>query len=417
LAILSSGETLRLLLVSVREATRDEVGDALTGRVDDYRLYWVSQSELALPRAREVSPHVILVDDVRGAADMSELISRLAGQVPGAAILALVEAEAMARARQAVLAGARGFITKPLQVEEFVATLRQVLSSRPSFVEADEEEESEAPLGRTIVFCAPRGGTGRTTLAINTAISLRQITNMPVVLVDADYAAPALDVALNLPEERDISDLLPRLSLLDEELIFGVLARHVSGIHVLLAPPPADLASPVSPSQAQEVLHWLRRLFPWVIVDVGLPMDETAFAFLDSADRIILCVLPEMAGLRNTRLMLDQFKGRGYPERKTWLVLNRATMNGGISAGDIEERLHVHIAYRIPDDQPLATHSINRGVPLVMSHRRSALARAFRDLARRLAEEMMGVVEPVDERRAGVGFLRRLFRRTSHARV
>jgi len=156
----------------------------------------------------------------------------------------------------------------------------------------------------------------------------------------------------------------------------------------LLAPPPADLDSPISLPQVQQVMAWLKRMYSWVIVDLGLPMDETAFAFLDGADRIIMTVLPEMIGLRNTRLMLDLLQDRGYPPDKIWLVLNRAGLAGGVSAADIEQRLKVKIGFQIPDDQPLATHSINRGVPLVVSHRRSALARAVRKLAQRLYQDM-----------------------------
>ena len=178
---------------------------------------------------------------------------------------------------------------------------------------------------------------------------------MPVVLVDADYAAPALDVALNLQGERTITDLLPRLSRLDKELVLGVLANHVSGLQVLLAPPPADLSKPISLPQVQQVLSWLKRMFPWVIVDLGLPLDDTAFAFLDGADRIVMTVLPEMIGLRNTRLMLDQLHGRGYPDDKIWLVVNRAGLPGGVSVGDIGARLQVRVKHTVPDDQPLAT--------------------------------------------------------------
>jgi len=238
-----------------------------------------------------------------------------------------------------------------------------------------------------VVFCAPKGGTGRTTMAINTSASLHKATHMPVVLVDADYAAPALDVALNLQGERNITELLPRMSQLDQDLVAGVLAEHVSGIHVLLAPPPADLSKPISLPQVQQVLSLLKRMYPWVIVDLGLPLDETAFAFLDGADRITMSVLPEMIGLRNTRLMLDQLHERGYPDEKIWLVLNRASLRGGVSIRDIETRLHVHIKHTIPDDQPLATYTINRGVPVVISHRRSALARAYRKLAEALAQD------------------------------
>ena len=73
--------------------------------------------------------------------------------------------------------------------------------------------------------------------------------------------------------------------------------------------------------------------------------------------------------------------------RSGW-SLNRAGLRGGVSVGDIEARLHVRVKHTIPDDQPLATLTVNRGVPAVLSHRRSALARAFRKLAEALAEEM-----------------------------
>jgi pilus assembly protein CpaE len=276
-------------------------------------------------------------------------------------------------------------VTKPLQGAEFLLALRQVLAQRQGSAPASAEDAVAG--GRVIVFCAPKGGTGRTTLALNTAISLRQITDEPVVLVDADYAAPALDVALNLPGQRNIADLMPKMAQLDRDMVAFALPLHASHIRVLLAPPPADLAGPVSLPQVQQVVVWLKRMFTWVVVDLGLPLDETAFGFLDGADRIVMTVLPEMVGLRNVRMMLDQFQARGYPEDKAWLVLNRATMVGGVRTADIEERLRVKVSYRVPDDQPLATHSINRGVPIMMSHANSAVARATRGLAKALARE------------------------------
>ncbi len=228
------------------------------------------------------------------------------------------------------------------------------------------------------------------------------------MLVDADYAAPALDVALNLPGGRTIADLLPKIARLDQDAVASVLAQHASGVRVLLAPPAADLANPIPLQQVQQVLVWLKRMFGWVMVDLGLPMDETAFAFLDGADRIVMTVLPEMVGLRNTRMMLDQFHLRGYPDEKIWLVLNRATMKAGVSVADIEERLRVKVRDRIPDDQPLATHSINRGVPMVMSHPKSAVARAVDGFARDLAGGLGPQAPETGEPKAAGGLLDRL---------
>jgi len=360
LSSLAQSQILRILLVSTQASVEEEVSRNLeAGMNRAYRLHWIAEPHLAFVRAQDLLPHVILVDDDLGDVDPIPIIRSLAASVSNAAILFLVDQEHANEASQAVLVGARSFITKPIQSETLIMTLNQVLAWQR--VPAVEPATVEGVGGRIIVFCAPKGGTGRTMLAINTAVALHQIDRRPVVIVDADYAAPALDVALNLDLERNVGDLLPRLTRLDELLIRSVLADHVSGVKVLLAPPPADMS--------------------------GLPMDETAFAFLDGADRILMTVLPEMVGLRNTRLMLNYFLEEGYPPEKTWLVLNRATIRGGVARRDIVSRLNVPIDFTVPDDQSLVTHSVNRGVPLVLSHRRSAVARSIRRIAKQLAAE------------------------------
>jgi len=386
---------LRILLISGQEDLRDEVGQALGLWTGDYRLYWVAQPDLAVSRAEELAPQIILVDDDLAGVSAVSLIRDLSARVPGSAILALEDGNAVAKASQAVLAGARSFVTKPLRPDDLATILRQVLTQKPPLI--TEMEEPAESRGHVLVFCAPKGGTGRTTLAVNTAIGLHMTTKQPVVLIDADYAAPADDVVLNLHGQRDISSLLSRASRLDKELVWSVLAEHASGIKVLLAPPPAELTGPIPLPQVQHILVLLKRMFSWVLVDLGLPLDETGLAFLDGADRIVISILPEMVGLRNTRLMLDQFSEWGYPQSKVRLVVNRATMKGGISTRDMEDRLRIRVSHRIPDDSPLATHSINRGVPVMMSHRRGAMRRSLRKLVRSLVDDLGGVAETADQ--------------------
>jgi pilus assembly protein CpaE len=383
LAKLIEGQTLQLLLVSTHEQTKDDVERALSMSMSrPYRLHWVAEPHLAFVRAQDLLPHVILMDDDLDGTDPIPIIRKLAASVSNAVILFLVNKEDAGEASQAVLVGARSFITKPLDSSDLVMTLHQVLAWQR--VPPVQPETVEGAGGRIIVFCAPKGGTGRTTLAVNTAIGLHQMDGQPVVLVDADYAAPALDVALNLDAHSSVADLLPRLSRLDEMLVQSVLAEHASGVKVLLAPPPGDLQTSLTLPQVQHILVMLKRMFPWVIVDLGLPMDDTAFAFLDGAEQIVMTVLPEMVGLRNTRLMLDQLAMEGYSQERIWLVLNRATLKGGVTSQDIMDRLHVPIKFTVPDDQPLATHTINRGVPLMVTHRRTAVARAIRKIAQEL---------------------------------
>lgn len=394
---------LRILLISAAEETRDQVQEALSHGMGANRLYWVSQPDLALPRAEELMPQVVLVDDILAGTRLPALIGDLGGRVPGAVILALVSSGSMGLANQAVLAGARGFVSKPVVADELNLSLRETLGrQRP----ADLSAAGPVQGGRVVVFCAPKGGTGRTTLAINTAIALLSLSEGAVAMVDADYASPALDVALNLQPDRDITDLLPRLSRLDEELIGGVLVSHVSGLQLLLAPAASLAGEALTFPQVQQILVVLKRMFPLVVVDLGLPLNETAFAFLDSADLIVMSVLPEMVGLRNTRLMLDQFAERGYARSKIKLVVNRADAKGGVSLRDVEARLRIVVSDQIPDDQPMAIHAINRGVPVSLSHPRSALAQAYQRCARHLLAELTDgadLGEPEDTRGAKAG--------------
>ncbi len=412
------GQTLQILLITTEERVQESINRALAGGMSRaYRLHWVAQPNLALTRAQDLLPQVILVDDELEGIDPIPLIRQLAASVSSAIILFLVDKERAGEASQAVLVGARSFITKPLQADDLVMTLHQVLAWQR--VPPVEPGTVEGAGGRIVVFCAPKGGTGRTTLAVNTAISLRQVDRRPVVLVDADFAAPALDVALNLDPDRNVVDLLPKLSRLDQVLIESVLADHTSGLKVLLAPPPSDLTSPLTLPQVQHILVMLRRMFPWVIVDLGLPMDETAFAFLDGADRIVMTVLPEMVGLRNTRLMLGHFAEEGYPPEKTWLVLNRSTLQGGVSTADIESRLGVPVKFTVPDDQRLVTATVNRGVPLSLTHQRSAVGRAVRKMAQQLSDDAQhngrGPLPPpeVSESEGSGGLFGRLFGRSN----
>ncbi len=267
------------------------------------------------------------------------------------------------------------------------------------------------------MFHHASGGTGRTLIAVNTAIALRKETGKSLVLVDADYNAPALDVVLNLEGDNDISMLLARISRMDRELVSSVLVKHSSGIEVLLAPPPTFGALDLSLPQVEQIVSNLRSMFDWVVIDLGVMPDESSYAFLDNADFIVVTVLPELVCLRNTRLLLDQLHARGYGDSKVRLVLNRAGISGGVSQGDIEERLHVRVHHAVPDDQPLVSLSINRGVPLVLSHSRSAVARSIQSLAHRFAGETSTTAKAATKPAARNSLFARVFHRTSSADV
>ncbi len=372
------------MYVGAQETAFEQVEAALSGQPGAYLVHWVRSADAAPMQPVDPAPDIILLGEDLSGADGLHLIRRLLMRWPRAVILVMVSVKTMAGASRAVMAGARGFVALPLQRDDLLATIDLALMRDSSGADVPARG---APGGRVVVFCAPRGGTGRTTLAANTAVALRALGEKGVALVDADFGSPAVDVALNLQGRYQIADLLAHSPNLDHDLVEQVLTEHTSGVQALLAPVPSEAFEPPSPADVQEIVGQLKRDHAWVLVDLGLPLDDLAFSFLDVADRIVVNVVPEMVALRNTRCMMESMQSRGYAQERLWLVASRSPSEGAISKADMEARLRIPVVYQIPDDNALVMFCLNRGVPAVTSHPRSALARAIRSFAQALVAD------------------------------
>jgi pilus assembly protein CpaE len=256
----------------------------------------------------------VLVDDRLGGTTAPTVVRAIMAARPTSVAVVMVDETAISVAREAVLSGARGFVLKPLAAEDFWATVYQVLTQHQEAA-AGAAAAAQEQGGKVIAFVGSKGGTGRTMSAVNTAISLHRQQKRSVVIVDADYAAPAVDVMLNLEGDKDISLLLARLSRLDQELIDGVLAHHSSGIRVLLAPPPGQGMPAITMQHLEQVVGYLRQMFDWVIVDLGAANGEADYAFLDFADQVVVVTLPEMVRRAPTVMEGSLAKARPAPLR------------------------------------------------------------------------------------------------------
>ncbi len=177
---LTPGATLRVLLVCQQESLHNQIDEILSSYAGNYQSYWISQPELAPARVETLLPHVVLVDDDLGARTMVALIQQMVDHAPGVPLVALIDEQAIAEARQAVLAGADAFVIKPLVAEDFWPTLRQVIDGQAT--RTTSKASASKQTARTLVFCAPKGGTGRTTMTVNTAINLLQQSGQSVAL-------------------------------------------------------------------------------------------------------------------------------------------------------------------------------------------------------------------------------------------
>jgi pilus assembly protein CpaE len=240
--------------------------------------------------------------------------------------------------------------------------------------------------GRMIVCYSPKGGSGKTTIAVNLATVLRR-RGHSVALMDGVMQFGSLRHVLQVPPAtRSIVDLPTGQGM--RTSLSEVLWEGPSGVAVLLAPPRPEEAELMAAPDVATAMQLLAEDHDYVIVDAPSKLGDEALAVLDAADVILLVVTYMQASVANTRAAVDTFEALGYKGQKPiLLVVNQADSAAGMSKGGIEHTLNLPVVAEIPTDAKLVQESLNKQQPFVLSSPNSAVSKAMDALANSLAQQ------------------------------
>jgi pilus assembly protein CpaE len=389
-------DQIRVLIVDDIPETRDHLTKLLGFEKDIEVVGAAASGAEALQMAATILPDVVLMDINMPDMDGITATELLSAQVPTTAIVMMsVQGEAD-YLRRSMLAGAREFLVKPFSSDELTASIRQVHAREhekrvrygaPAAVEARASAAREP--GRIVAVFSPKGGVGRTTIAVNVAVAAASEPGSRVVLVDGSFQFGDVGVLLNLnPKNKSIADLVPELEAGGEpESLDTFLMTHSSGLKVLLAPPSPELAETVTPAAAKRVLEVLRGRYDIVVVDCASSFSDATLAILDIADTILTVLTLEITSIKNLRLFLEVADQLGYPTDKVQLVLNRADSALGIRVADVEHSIGRKVDHTVVSDGRSVVYALNRGVPFFLSNREAQVSQDILRLARSFAGE------------------------------
>jgi capsular exopolysaccharide synthesis family protein len=184
---------------------------------------------------------------------------------------------------------------KPLAVEAFyqlVASLRYT-SSRPP---------------RTIAFTSADQGDGKSTIALNAAISMGQMKSR-VLIIDADLRRPSMHEKLHIANERGLSDVLVGISQFDD----AVRPTEHAGVSVMTSGRSAP--NPVALLQSNAFDALLKRAtekYDYVIVDCpALRPVVDSIVLAIKAEGTVLVVSAATSEGRSVRLAIDKLRAVG----------------------------------------------------------------------------------------------------------
>jgi pilus assembly protein CpaE len=398
-------DQIRVLIVDDIPETRDHLAKLLGFESDIEVVGSAASGAEALSVAASLLPDVILMDINMPDMDGITATEQLSAEVPTAAVVMMsVQGEAD-YLRRSMLAGAREFLVKPFSSDELTASIRQVYSrerdkaSRMLIANPIPQARgnSDREPGQVVAVFSPKGGVGRTTVAVNLAVAAATELGRKVVIVDGSFQFGDVGVLLNLnPKNKSIADLVPELEAGEADSIETFVINHSSGVRVLLAPPSPEMAELITPSGVKRVLEVLRETNDLVIVDCSSYFNDTTLAILDAADVILTMLTLEITSIKNMRLFLEVADQLGYDSRKMRLVLNRADSTLGIRVADVEHSIGRKVDHSIVSDGRSVVYALNRGVPFFLSNRETQVSQDILRLATMLAGEA-DVAAPVGD--------------------
>ncbi|MFO7246131.1 MAG: hypothetical protein FWJ62_05375 [Thermaerobacter sp.] len=241
--------------------------------------------------------------------------------------------------------------------------------------------------GRILTVFGPKGGVGKTTVAVGLAALAAAANPEGVVIVDLDLEAAAVAVHLDLLDAPDLLDVLPSLEA-DPRRV-----PRFAGAPLAVVPGPArpQLAAAVEPDLIDRILAGLAGAYRWVVVDVGARLgDEVAYRAIAAADRLVFVLTPDASSLRTARLLMDHAGDLGLDDGRLVPVLNQTYGGALLDARRIGDFLGLDIRHTVPLDRAAVDASILNGRPLVLEHPGHPIARALRDLAQALGMDVAG---------------------------
>ena len=305
---------------------------------------------------------MILSGELRGG-DSNEFCRRLR-QNPTTQPLQILMIGAGSRPEEkirSIESGADDYLAKPYQGDVLIYRVKGLLARGPHRAQA-----ASASGGRVIAVFSAKGGTGKTTIAVNLAICLRRRLNKRVALFDSDFFFGDLNVHLNIPSVRTILDLVAAGGQFSAESMEKVISTHSSGLRVLLSPQHPEDAELVTADHVHMALDVLSAEYEYVVVDCHTSYDDRSLAVLESANYILLVTAPELGAIENTALFFELAEKLGVPVERIHLLLNRFNTNVGIEQNQMERSLRHPIEFRVPTGGRPVALSVNRGVPLVL---------------------------------------------------
>jgi pilus assembly protein CpaE len=263
-------------------------------------------------------------------------------------------------------AGVDDYLTKPVHPAELIAHIKALLSrtrNRPS-------AEANAEKGYLVGITACRGGMGSSTMALNLATSMSQLTKSPTIAVELRPGQGSWGPDLGFNNAEGLNNLLQhKPSEINVQLIEQSLVSTGFGARLLLAPVDfGNLDYAGYADKIQSIINTIALMKLPAFFDIGTGFLPGFDKICRTMDEIIILTEPQLVTVKRTKKFIEQLNTSNISGGKMieLVLFNRVRADIQMSSMQVTEELDgMPISVMIPPAPELANQASQKHTPMI----------------------------------------------------
>lgn len=288
--------------------------------------------------------------------------------------------------RRLMRSGVKDVFQKPLQPQDIVQDLTVAVTEKRMRAKA-----AQGGKGGVTAFLNAKGGSGATTLAVNTAHVLATEYEASVALIDLDIQFGACALMLDLKPHSTIMDAILQPERIDVVFLQAIMTKHKSGVDVLCAPADVSPMDRIGQEAISRIIGAAVEAYDFVVLDVPRIITPWTMAALKMAEPVMLVSQNSLTTIRDAKILLERLSHDGFSMDNIELINNRAmAKSGSISIDKLKETLRKDKVHRIRNDYKTVIESQDQGRPAREVSPQSHFSKDIESLSSYLAKAHFG---------------------------
>lgn len=232
-------------------------------------------------------------------------------------------------------------------------------------------------MGKAYSIISGKGGTGKTSSAINLAAAFHSLGE-EVVVVDANISTPNVGVHLGAP----IVPVTLNHVLNNKSEITEAIYKHNSGLKIL----PSSLSEyelgTVNHEKLGEVVKKIKNILGYVMIDSAAGLGKEIESSISASDEAIIITQPEMPAVTDALKAVKLCEKLKKPIKGV-IVTRHKWKKSEMKIENVLEMLEVPAIGLIPEDKNMQKALMLKS-PIIYSHPKSKASKAYMETARKL---------------------------------